>query len=199
MVFGPHSSQTNDAYRLQIRVGPEKNMQKKCKKNAKNMQTKMDMALLWPKDSSKFRSYNGCAMVNTVKMVSDFGHSDQHPITGRARQGCVLSSRSFCADFEFAMRKWRHAIGRAGIDLMDGGPNLLDLRFVNGILILCFCFFFLAPFSSQVVWLGLFIGDILILPRSCDELWQLADSWVINIFGAGRFAHECKQRCGANQ
>ena len=33
------------------------------------------------------------------------------------------------------MRKWRHAVGQAGIDLMDGGPNLLDLRFADDILI----------------------------------------------------------------
>ena len=33
------------------------------------------------------------------------------------------------------MRKWRHAIRQAGIDLMDGGPTLLDLRLVDDILI----------------------------------------------------------------
>ena len=33
------------------------------------------------------------------------------------------------------IRKWRHAVGQAGIDLMDGGPNLLDLRFADNIII----------------------------------------------------------------
>ena len=32
------------------------------------------------------------------------------------------------------MRKWRNAVGQAGIDLTDGGPNLLDLRFADDIL-----------------------------------------------------------------
>ena len=27
------------------------------------------------------------------------------------------------------MRKWKHAVGQVRIDLMDGAPNLLDLRF----------------------------------------------------------------------
>ena len=44
------------------------------------------------------------------------------------RQGCDLSPRSFSAVLDLAMRKWRHAVGQAGIDLMDEGPNLLDVR-----------------------------------------------------------------------
>ena len=67
--------------------------------------------------------------------VGDFGRNDQFPITGGVRQGCVLSPRLFCAVLEFAMRKWMHAVGQAGIDLMDGGPNLFDLRFADDILI----------------------------------------------------------------
>ena len=69
------------------------------------------------------------------EIVGNFGQSDQFPITGGVRQGCVLSPRLFCAVLEFAMRKWRHAVGQAGIDLMDGGPNLLDLRFADDIII----------------------------------------------------------------
>ena len=34
------------------------------------------------------------------------------------------------------MRKWKHAIGQAGIDLMDGSPNLFDIHFADDILIL---------------------------------------------------------------
>ena len=43
---------------------------------------------------------------------------------GGVRQGCVLSPRLFSAVFGFAMRKWTHAVGHVGIDLMDAGPNL---------------------------------------------------------------------------
>ncbi len=56
------------------------------------------------------------------------------------------------------MRKWRHAIGQAGIDLMDGGPNLLDLRFAD---------------------------DIRLFHRSHHELGQLIDSSVIHLERVG--------------
>ena len=46
-------------------------------------------------------------------------------MTGGVRQGRVLNPRLFYAALEFAMRKWRHAVGQAGIDLMDGGLNVL--------------------------------------------------------------------------
>ena len=51
------------------------------------------------------------------------------------RQGCDLTPRSFSAVLDLAMRKWRHAVGQAGIDLMDEGPNLLDVGFADE---LCF-------------------------------------------------------------
>ena len=56
------------------------------------------------------------------------------------------------------MRKWRHAVGQAGIDLMDGGPNLLDLRFAD---------------------------DIIIFARSRHELGQLVDSLTIHLEQVG--------------
>ena len=87
-------------------------------------------------------------------IVGDFGQSDQFPITGGVRQGCVLSPRLFFAVLEIAMRKWRHAVGQAGIDLMDGGPKLLDLRFAD---------------------------DIVICARSRHELGQLVDSLTIHL------------------
>ena len=107
------------------------------------------------------------------EIVSDFGQDDQFPITGGVRQGCVLSPRLFCAVLEFAMRKWRHAVGQAGIDLMDGGPNLLDLRFAD---------------------------DILIFARSRQELGHLSfDRFIDDTFGTGRFAVECGENRGAHQ
>ena len=51
------------------------------------------------------------------------------------RQGCVLSPRLFFAVLEMAMGMWRRALGRLGLDLGDGGPTLLDLRFADDILI----------------------------------------------------------------
>ena len=92
------------------------------------------------------------------EIVGNFGQSDQFPITGGVRQGWVLSPRLFCAVLEFAMRKWRHAAGQAGIDLMDGGPNLLDLRFAD---------------------------DIIICARSRHELGQLVDSLTIHLEQVG--------------
>ena len=92
------------------------------------------------------------------EIVGDFGRSDQFPITGGVRQGCVLSPRLFSAVLEFAMRKWRHAVGQAGIDLMDGGLNLLDLGFAD---------------------------DILIFARSRHELGQLIDSLMIHLEQVG--------------
>ena len=105
------------------------------------------------------------------EIVGNFGQSDQFPITGGVRQGWVLSPRLFCAVLEFAMRKWRHAAGQAGIDLMDGGPNLLDLRFAD---------------------------DIIICARSRHELGQLVDSLTIHLEQVGLLLNADKN-CGANQ
>ena len=48
-----------------------------------------------------------------------------------------FQSHAVCdkATLEFATQKCKHAFGQAGIDLMDGGHNLLDLRFADDILI----------------------------------------------------------------
>jgi len=50
------------------------------------------------------------------------------------------------------MRKWKHAVAKAGIDLMDGGPDLLYLRFADDILI----------FASSRHELGQLIGSMMI-------------------------------------
>ena len=49
------------------------------------------------------------------------------------RQGCVLSPRPFCAVLEMAMGMWRGRVSRLGLDLGDGGPTLLDVRFADDI------------------------------------------------------------------
>ena len=63
------------------------------------------------------------------------GQSRKFNIKGGVQQGCVLSPRLFCAVLQWAMREWRAAVGNMGFNLMDGGPNLLDLRFADDILI----------------------------------------------------------------
>ena len=106
-----------------------------------------------------------------AEIVSDFGQSNQFPIAGGVRQGCVLTPRLFCAVLEFAMRKWKHAVGQAGIDLLDGGPNLLDLTFRGWHSDFC-------PLTSRTGAIDRFIADT---------------------FGTGRFAVECGKDRGANQ
>ena len=69
------------------------------------------------------------------EVVGKKGQSRKFNITGGVRQGCVLSPRLFCAVLQWAMREWRAEVGNMGFILMDGGPNLLDLRFADDILI----------------------------------------------------------------
>ena len=51
------------------------------------------------------------------------------------KQGCVLSPRLFSATLEWALRNWKNASQGAGIDLGDGLPNLMELRFADDILL----------------------------------------------------------------
>ena len=69
------------------------------------------------------------------EVVGEMGQSRKFNITGGVRQGCALSPRLFCAVLQWAMREWRAEVGNMGFNLMDGGPNLLDLRFADDILI----------------------------------------------------------------
>ena len=55
-------------------------------------------------------------------------------IGGATRQGCVLNPRLFCSVLQWPMREWRAEVGNVGFNLMDGGPNLLDVRFADDIL-----------------------------------------------------------------
>ena len=51
------------------------------------------------------------------------------------RQGCVLGPRLFCSVLQLAMEDWRCDVSNNGLDLGDGGPPLLDLRFADDILL----------------------------------------------------------------
>ena len=68
-------------------------------------------------------------------VVGDMRQSRKLNIAGGVRQGRVLSPRLFCAVLQWAMREWRAEVGNVGFNLMDGGPNLLDVRFADDILI----------------------------------------------------------------
>ena len=61
--------------------------------------------------------------------------SDDFEISAGVRQGCVLSPRLFCAALQEAMRSWRNAKERNGLNLKDGLQHLLDLRFADDILL----------------------------------------------------------------
>ena len=66
------------------------------------------------------------------------GHSDvsrEFCIKAGVRQGCVLSPRLFCSVLQLAMEEWRCDVSHTGLDLGDGGPPLLDLRFADDILL----------------------------------------------------------------
>ena len=56
-------------------------------------------------------------------------------ITGGVPQGCMLSPRLFFSILHWAMREWEAEVGKTGFNLMDGSPNLLDLRFADDILV----------------------------------------------------------------
>ena len=51
------------------------------------------------------------------------------------RQRCVLSPRLFCSVLQLAMEEWRRDVSHNGLDLGDGGPPVLDLRFADDILL----------------------------------------------------------------
>ena len=64
------------------------------------------------------------------------GHSDvsrEFCIKAGVRQGCALSPRLFCSVLQLAMQE--SDVSHNGLDLGDGGPPLLDLRFADDILL----------------------------------------------------------------
>ena len=63
------------------------------------------------------------------------GQGTKFNTTGGMRQGWVLSPRLFCSVLQWEMREWRAEVGNVGFNLMDGGPNLPDLRFAKNILV----------------------------------------------------------------
>ena len=56
-------------------------------------------------------------------------------IKAGVRQGCVLSPRLLCSLLQVPMEDWRCDVSNNGLDLGDGGPPLLDLRFGDDILL----------------------------------------------------------------
>ena len=69
------------------------------------------------------------------EVVGEWGRSRNFAITAGVKQGCVLSPRLFSATLEWALRSWKNASQGAGIDLGDGLPNLMELRFADDILL----------------------------------------------------------------
>ena len=61
--------------------------------------------------------------------------SREFPIKGGVRQGCVLSPRLFCAVLQVALANWRARVEHRGVDMNDGPPRLLDLRFADDLLL----------------------------------------------------------------
>ena len=61
--------------------------------------------------------------------------SREFPIKGGVRQGCVLSPRLFCAVLQVALANWRARVEHRGVDMNDGLPRLLDLRFADDLLL----------------------------------------------------------------
>ena len=56
-------------------------------------------------------------------------------ITGGVPQGRMVSPRLFFSMLHWAMREWKAEVGNTGFNLMDGSPNLLDLRLADNILV----------------------------------------------------------------
>ena len=73
-------------------------------------------------------------------------------IKAGVRQGCVLSPRLFCSVLQLAMEEWRCDVSHNGLDLGDGGAPLLDLRFVDDILL----------FAGSAEQLGYMLGKLVI-------------------------------------
>ena len=69
------------------------------------------------------------------KVVGEWGRSRNFTITAGVKQGCVLSPRLFSATLEWVPSGWKNASRGAGIDLRDGLPNLMELRFADDILL----------------------------------------------------------------
>jgi Reverse transcriptase (RNA-dependent DNA polymerase) len=56
-------------------------------------------------------------------------------VTAAVQHGCVHSPRLFAAVLESALGSWHRQVAHLGFDLQDGGPNLLELRFADDILL----------------------------------------------------------------
>ena len=87
-----------------------------------------------------------CAYCEQMGQVrGDSGDSRSFEILG-VRQGCVLSARLFTAVLQWAMSRWRRKVQGHGINLDDGGANLIDLRFADDLLLF-------AKTAAEASWL----------------------------------------------
>ena len=100
------------------------------------------------------------------------GRSRNFTITARVKQGCVLSPRLFSATLEWALRGWKNVSQGAGIDLRDGLPNLIELRFAD---------------------------DILLFANSGPEAAQLLDKLIVAVGRAGLILNAAKSVVLTNQ
>ena len=102
-------------------------------------------------------------------------HSDvsrEFCIKAGVRQGCVLSLRLFCSVLQLAMQEWRSDVLDNGLDLGDGGPPLLDLRFVD---------------------------DILLFPGSAEQLGYMLDELVTSLGKVGLKLNAAKTKALTTQ
>ena len=68
------------------------------------------------------------------EVVGEWSRNRNFAIIAGVTQGCALSPRLFSATLEWALRSWKNESQGAGIDLGDGLPNLMELRFADDIL-----------------------------------------------------------------
>ena len=88
-----------------------------------------------------------CAYYEQLGQVrGDSVDSRSFEILGGVRQGCVLSARLFTAVLQWAMSRWREKVRGHGINLEDGGDNLIDLRFADDLLLF-------AKTAAEASWL----------------------------------------------
>ena len=104
-------------------------------------------------------------------LISNSDSSRGFAINAGVRQGCVLSPKLLTCVLQWAMANWRRRATAfdLGIDLHDGMPKLLDLRFAD---------------------------DIFLFAPSAHETTVLPDLFAHDLVATGLlFALKCTQNC----